>query len=98
MRLIVSEPEKACKVLKQNQFSVKTTEVVLAKTSNRPGSLSELLSVLNKEGVFIEYMYAFSMEQNSAINVIRPTNINKCMEIIQNHEDDFLFLQSDSLL
>ncbi len=98
LRLIVSEPEKACKVLKQNQFSVKTTEVVLAKTSNRPGSLSELLSVLNKEGVFIEYMYAFSMEQDSAVIVIRPTSIKKCMEILQNHEDDFLFLQSDSLL
>ena len=98
LRLIVSEPEKACKVLKQNQFSVKTTEVVLAKTSNRPGSLSELLSVLNKEGVFIEYMYAFSMEQNSAVIVIRPTSIKKCIEILQNHEDDFLFLQSDSLL
>ena len=84
LRLICAEPEKACTVLKDNQFSVKTTDVVLAKTSNQPGSLSKLLKVLNEGGSFIEYMYAFSMEKQSATIVIRPASISKCMEILQN--------------
>ncbi|MCG6190575.1 MULTISPECIES: ACT domain-containing protein [Maribellus] len=98
LRLIVSDPEKACEVLKQNQFSVKTTEVVLAKTPNQPGSLSKLLKVLSEGGSFIEYMYAFSMEQDSATIVIRPASIKKCMEILQSNKDNFLFQEGEFLL
>jgi len=98
LRLIVSEPEKACEVLKQNLFSVKTTDVVLAKTSNQPGSLSKMLKILSERGSFIEYMYAFSMEQNLATIVIRPASIKKCMEILQSHKDDYLFQEGEFLL
>lgn len=98
LRLIVSNPDKACAVLKQNQFSVKTTDVVLARTPNKPGSLSKMLKILSEGGSFIEYMYAFSMEKDSATIVIRPASIEKCMEILQNHRDDFLFQIDDFLL
>ena len=46
LRMIVSDPEMACSVLKENDFSVKTTDVVLAKTPNKTGSLSKLLGIL----------------------------------------------------
>ena len=90
LRLIVSEPEKAKEVLKQNSFSVQVTDVLLAKTPNKPGSLTRLLKIIYDGGAFIEYMYAFSMGDDKAIIVIRPTEIQKCMEILQNHQDDFL--------
>lgn len=90
LRLIVVEPDKACEVLKQNQFSVKTTEVVLAKTPNQPGSLSKMLRILSEGGSFIEYMYAFSMDEDEAIIVIRPTNIQKCVGILQKNSGEFL--------
>ncbi len=98
LRLIVSDPEKACEALKKNHFSVKTTDVVLAKTSNQPGSLAKLLKVLSEGGSFIEYMYAFSMDQDSASIVIRPTSIQKCMEILQCHKEEFLFDEGELLL
>lgn len=90
LRLIVSDPAKAKEVLKQNSFSVQTTEVLLAKTPNKPGSLTRLLKIINDGGAFIEYMYAFSMGEEAAVIVIRPTEIQKCMEILQNHRGDFL--------
>jgi hypothetical protein len=79
LRLIVSDPEKACDVLKDHQFSVRTTDVVLVNSSNRPGALSQLLRVLDNEGVFIEYLYAFSMNDDAAVIVIRPSDMEKCM-------------------
>jgi hypothetical protein len=79
LRLIVSDPEKACHVLKDHQFSVRTTDVVLVNSSNRPGALSQLLRVLDNEGVFIEYLYAFSMNDDAAVIVIRPSDMEKCM-------------------
>ncbi|RIH65190.1 amino acid-binding protein [Mariniphaga sediminis] len=90
LRLIVSDPEKACEVLKENRFSVRTTDVVLVNSPNRPGALSRMLQILSAEGVFIEYLYAFSMDNDTAVIVIRPTDIDKCVEKLENHKDDLL--------
>lgn len=87
LRLIVSDPEKACEVLKENQFSVRTTDVVLVKSPNRPGALARMLQILNSEGVFIEYLYAFSMNDDAAVIVIRPTNLEKCLGILENNKE-----------
>jgi hypothetical protein len=90
LRLIVSDPEKACEVLKENRFSVRTTDVVLVNSPNRPGALSRMLQILSAEGVFIEYLYAFSMDNDTAVIVIRATDIDKCVEKLENHKDDLL--------
>ncbi|MFW6277520.1 MAG: ACT domain-containing protein [Prolixibacteraceae bacterium] len=90
LRLIVSEPEKAVTVLKENQFSVRTTDVVLVNSPNRPGALSRMLQILDSEGIFIEYLYAFSMNDNTAVIVIRPTNTEKCIEKLERHKDELI--------
>lgn len=90
LRMIVADPEKACATLKENDFSVQTTEVVLAKTPNKPGSLSRLLEILQKEEVFIEYMYAFSMKDEGAVTVIRPTRVKRCIEMMQKHKTNLM--------
>ncbi len=90
LRVIVSEPEKAKDLLKKNDFAVQITEVVLVKTPNQPGGLAKMLNVLNAENIFIEYMYAFSHSDETAIIVLRPTDLKKCYDILQNHHDDFL--------
>ena len=90
LRLIVSDPEKAVSVLKEKQFSARTTDVVLANSPNKPGALSKMLNILNDEGVFIEYLYAFTMNSDAAVIVIRPTNINKCIENLEKHHDELL--------
>lgn len=95
LRLIVSDPDKTYKVLKAHDFSVQITSVVLAKSPNKPGGLSRMLEVLNKEEVFIEYMYAFSMSDKSAVVVIRPTNIQRCIDVLLIHKDDFLLTDKD---
>ena len=87
LRLIVSDPEKTIEILKQNQFSAQTTNVVLMKTANKPGALVKLLGLLNSEGIFIEYMYAFSINENEAVTVIRPVNVQKCVSILENQKD-----------
>ncbi len=91
LRLIVSDPDEAKEVLKQNKISAQTTDVVLVKTKNEPGSLAKLLEVLSTEEIFIEYMYSFSKDDDAAINVIRPVDIQKCMNILQNQKDKLLF-------
>ncbi|PIF06094.1 MAG: amino acid-binding protein [Draconibacterium sp.] len=89
LRLIVTDAEKACSVLRENGFSVQTTEVLLVKSSNNPGSLTKLLKVITDGGAFIEYMYAYSVAENEAIIVIRPSSIQKCLQILNEHSEDF---------
>jgi hypothetical protein len=90
LRLIVSDPERAKELLKKNNFAVQITQVILVKSPNRPGGLAKMLNILNAENVFIEYMYAFSNSEDTAVIVLRPTDLQKCMDIFQNHRGDFL--------
>jgi hypothetical protein len=88
VRLIVSDPDKACQVLKENHFSVRSTDVVLVNSPNTPGALSFMLQILNQEEIFIEYLYAFSMNDDHAVFVIRPTDLERCVERLQKHKDE----------
>jgi len=97
LRLIVSDPEKAKEVLKKNKFAVQTTDVILVKTPNVPGGLAKMLNILNAEKVFIEYMYAFSNSEDTAVIVLRPTDLQKCIDILQNHRGDFLVQEGQYL-
>ena len=83
LRMIVPDPEKAVEILKASDFSVQTTRVVLMTTPNQPGSLAKALQILSDENIFIEYLYAFSMNENSAVVVIRPSEIEKCREVLE---------------
>ena len=94
LRLIVSDPDKAVSVLKEKQFSARTTDVVLATSPNQPGALSKMLNILNDEGVFIEYLYAFTMNDDTAVIVIRPTDIEKCIEKLEKNRDVLLSSKS----
>jgi hypothetical protein len=87
LRMIVPNPEKAMEVLKANDFSVQTTRVVLMTTPNKPGMLARALQILSDENIFIEYLYAFSMNEDSAVVVIRPSEIEKCKEVLDKHNN-----------
>jgi hypothetical protein len=60
LRMIVSDPEKALKALKENNFMVKTSDVVAVALNHSPGSLHKVLTELKKMDISIEYMYAFT--------------------------------------
>lgn len=89
LRGIVSEPEKAYKVLKDNHFAVNVTDVVGISCPNVPGALAKVLEFLSDEGVFIEYMYSFA-NNNIANVVIRPSNLDKCIEVLKEKKVDLL--------
>ena len=50
LRLIVSDPELACKVLRENLFSVSLTDVVCLNCPNQPGALALGISIQHHSG------------------------------------------------
>lgn len=89
LRVIVSDPEKALVILRDNNFSVSLTEVICLICPNEPGALARALTVLKDGGAQIEYMYAFSFNKSANI-IIRPANIQKCINILKENELDLL--------
>jgi hypothetical protein len=82
LRMIVSDVEGAGRALKEARFGVSTTDVLHISVKNAPGAMHRVLEVLAREGVFIEYMYAFS-EGEAANVIIRPTDVARAAEILE---------------
>ena len=81
LRCIVSDPDKAYQVLKENHFAVKITDVIGFQCPNTSGSLAIVLKRLSEKGVFIEYMYSFANGDYATV-VIRPTDLQECDRIL----------------
>lgn len=89
VRMVVSDPESALTILKDSIFAVRLTEVVCVETPNSAGSLSRVLSILNDNGIAVEYLYAFSHGE-TAHAVIRTDNIAGTIEILRRHKVELL--------
>ena len=81
LRCIVSDPDKAYKVLKEQHFAVKITDVIGFVCPNTSDSLAIVLKHLSANGVFIEYMYSFANGDVATV-VIRPTDLDACEKIL----------------
>ena len=82
LRLIVSDVDKAVQVLRDASFAVMLTDVLCVNIPNVPGALSAILEKLASNGIFIEYMYAFSDGEYANV-VIRPDNIEEAVRILE---------------
>lgn len=89
LRGVVSDPDTAYKVLKEHHFAVNITNVIGINCPNIPGALAKVLGYLSEAGVFIEYMYSFA-NNNTANVIIRPSNLEKCIEVLTEKKVDLL--------
>jgi len=82
LRLILSNPDKAVAVLKENGFSAMTTDVIAVKLTQHVGKLGELLSILSDTGVNVEYMYGLTCGSEDAFIVMKTNDQKKALETI----------------
>jgi len=85
VRFIVSNPDAAVKVLKENKFAVNVTEVVCLIVPHKPGGLYQALKILSDNNITVDYMYAFALE-NSATVVIRSTSNDEVIRVLQENK------------
>jgi len=84
LRLIVNEPDKAYKVLKEQGFTVSMTEVIGVAMSDEPGGLAGVMEILEKRQVNIEYLYAFvGSAYEDALVIFRVENIDDAIKVLQ---------------
>lgn len=77
LRLIVREWQRAVQVLESAGVSVTVTDVLALEVPDQPGGLVELLAIFQKEGLNVEYLYAFTGSLgNRAMLVFRFTDLD----------------------
>ncbi|MEW6727001.1 ACT domain-containing protein [Desulforudis sp. 1088] len=84
LRLIVNEPSRAYQVLKEAGFTVSTTEVIAVAIEDRPGGLAEVLKLLDRNQINVEYLYAFvSNSSGKALVLLKVENVDKAVEVLK---------------
>jgi hypothetical protein len=89
LRIIVSEPEKARELLKQNAFTVNITEVISVIAPNEAKHYAKVLKILSDLNISVEYTYAFSVEDKSII-ILRCNNNIEAIKALKSHEMELL--------
>ncbi len=76
LRMIVNDPDKGYKVLKENNITSSVTDVLALEIDDTPGSLYNALDVFAKMNLNIEYMYAFTEKRDGkAVMIFRFEDI-----------------------
>lgn len=82
LRMVVSDPEKARLVLKENGFSSMLTEVLAVKVSDYFGNLNELLDAVAGAGLNIEYMYVLSTLKGDSAIIAKFSDALRALQIL----------------
>ena len=72
LRIMVENVDKAAQILHEHGFTYTVTEVLAVKMRDEAGGLAEILKVLAKADIALEYAYAFLLQQEGkAFLVVR---------------------------
>lgn len=59
LRAIVNDTNRAVSVLRDAGYTVTLTDVIAVAVPDRPGGLAEVVAIMDKHNISIEYMYSF---------------------------------------
>lgn len=84
LRLIVSDLDKAQEALHNDGCILSVTQVIGVEVPDVPGGLSSVLEILYKNGINVEYVYAFiTISKKNACVVLRVGDNDKATEILE---------------
>jgi hypothetical protein len=86
LRLILRDWEAARDLLEKNGLVVKVTDLVAVGVNDRPGGLAEVLEVVEKAGLNVEYVYALTEKRDGrAILAFRFADPDAALRMLQQH-------------
>ncbi|PKM51044.1 MAG: acetolactate synthase [Firmicutes bacterium HGW-Firmicutes-7] len=94
IRLIVSDGEKAVKLLKKSEFSVNLTDVICLSVAHKPGALHDAIEILSEANVGIEYMYAYALGNKAAV-IMKVSDPKEAIYVLT--EKDIELLKADDV-
>ena len=84
LRCIVSDPQKAITVLKENGFTASATEVLAVEVPDVPGGLASVLEILKDNEITVEYLYSFvRTHDDKALVLFRVEEAEKTVQVLK---------------
>lgn len=84
LRGIVADYEQAAKLLGDNGYTVKLTDVLAVSVPDRPGGLADVLDALAKESVSVEYLYSFVRSLDGhALIILRVDKLERAQQVLE---------------
>lgn len=70
VRMVVSDPETACKALNENDYLCRTVNVIGVEITDEVGNLNKLLSSISDGNISLDYLYlSFNRQSGKPIMV-----------------------------
>lgn len=89
IRIIVDGPstDSSLKLLRDNGYVAKVNRVICAEVPDRPLGLCELLALVEKAELSVEYMYSFlrASKSGEAHMILRLSDGDKAVRLFQSH-------------
>ena len=86
LRIISDDSDKAAKLLRDNGFIVTETPVAAAAVPNKAGGLNDLLNIISKEGIDIEYMYSvFGQKDGLAYMIFKVKDVEAFISVLEKY-------------
>ena len=95
LRLIVNDETTAKKILAEEGYLIRITDVVGVKIGDAPGKLSAALKVLDENNINMEYLYAFMARTEKHAYVVIRVEDNDTAEKVLEDAGFHLITQAD---
>ncbi len=95
LRLIVNDSRAAAFALSEGGKVVSVNEVIGVKIADSTGGLTDLLRIITKYDVSVEYLYAFVSRKDNSANVVLRVDDNEAVEKILTAEGCTLLEDKD---
>lgn len=83
LRMIVSDPDKGLRVLKEEGFSARLTDVIAVKIAQEPGTLHKVLKLLFDAGLSVEYMYTLATAGIDTSIIMKASDLQKALDVLK---------------
>ena len=86
LRIISDDSDKAAKLLRDNGFIVTETPVAAAAVPNKAGGLNDILNIISKEEIDIEYMYSvFGQKDGLAYMIFKVKDVEAFISVLEKY-------------
>ncbi len=84
VRIIVNNTEETCRVLEANHINYSLVDVVAVEVDDRPGGMHEVVSLLSRYQINIEYAYTtLNKGRQNAIVLFRANDTSKAVKVLR---------------
>ena len=87
LRCIMTDLDKGVKVLKNAGYVVRLTDVLAVCVPDHPGGLSQVLELLTKNDISVEYVYSFVRSTGShALVIFHLSDLEKGLKVLTDNQ------------